>query len=196
MSNKGRRFPADPLTPDEARGLLDAISPRYARGKRNRALIAVLWRSGLRAREACSLDLSDFRSGEPCTLRVLAPKGAARGKAPREVGLDRGTCELVLEWLATRGQHAGPLFASSTGRRLQTSYLRQLLGHLGQRAGIQRRVHPHALRHTFARDLYDEGVGIVHIQKALGHTHLATTSNYLASIGCADAAVVTAAREW
>jgi site-specific recombinase XerD len=67
---------------------------------------------------------------------------------------------------------------------------------LAKRAGLERRIHPHALRHTFARELYDEGVGIREIQVALGHRSLATTETYLRSIGATRAVEVTIERVW
>jgi integrase/recombinase XerD len=55
-------------------------------------------------------------------------------------------------------------------------------------------VHPHAFRHTFARELYDEGVGILEIMLALGHSSVKTTQTYLQSIGANEVISVTSAR--
>ncbi len=195
-SNRGKRFPVDPLTPAEAASLIEACNPRWRTGKRNRAHIALLWRCGLRSAEACSLDLSDFREGDPCTIRVLQPKGFAGGKGAREQGLDARTCGILRAWIKVRGDGPGPLLSTATGARLATSYMRRALPRLAARAGITRRVHPHALRHGFARGLYDEQVGIVHIQRALGHSNLGTTARYLQSIGASEVVAVLAGREW
>ena len=186
------KYPPHPLTPDEARALLSACG-RGWRGARNRALVAVLWRAGLRAREACGLELAHVRRLELGAEILVAQ---AKGGRPRMVGLDQAALELVDAWLNRRGREPGHLFVSATGAPLQTSYLRQLLPWLARRAGIRRRVHPHALRHTFARELYDEGVRLREIQLCLGHRSLATTENYLRSIGATEAVSATARREW
>lgn len=193
--NKGKRYPSDPLTREECERLLNTCRETWT-GTRDRAQLALLWRCGLRAAESCALELSDFRPGSPCTVRVRSPKGAARGKAPREIGLDERTCNTVRAWIDVRGEAPGPLFCTRPGGRVQTPYLRRMLPRLAKTAGIARRVHPHALRHTFARELYDEATGIVHIQKALGHDSLQTTATYLESIGASDVVSMTAGREW
>ena len=196
--NRGKKLPPDPLTPDEARALVMAFKPRYRTGARNRAHVILLWRCGLRAAESCSLDLEDVRWGEDLTgsVRVRLPKGVARGKAPREVGFDKKTGEALARWLWFRGREAGPFFTTASGTRVGTKYLRRVIPAIARRAGIMRRVHPHALRHTFARELYDEGIGIVHIQRALGHGSLQVTAQYLESIGATDVVEVTAGRSW
>jgi integrase/recombinase XerD len=195
-TNKGRRFPPDPLTVDEALSIIRVCDIRARVGVRTRAHLALLWRCGLRSAEACSLDLCDFREGDPCSIRILAPKGAGRGMPPRELSLDVGTCELLRAWIAVRGREAGPLLNTDTGGRLTTSYLRRALPRLARRAGIQRRVHPHGLRHTFARHMADEGVGVKHIQEGLGHRRLDTTAVYLSSIGSSEVGEIMAAREF
>jgi integrase len=195
-ANKGKRFRPDPLTREEARAMIEVCERRSRVGMRTRAHLALLWRCGLRAEEACNLDLCDFREGDPCTVRVLSPKGTSRGKPPRELGLDVKTCELLREWIEVRGSEPGPLLNTSTGGRLTTTYLRRAIPRLAKRAGITRRVHQHALRHSFARHQYDEGIGIVHIQEGLGHGNLGTTAAYLKSIGASEVVAVTAGREW
>jgi site-specific recombinase XerD len=75
-----------------------------------------------------------------------------------------------------------PLFCSLQGRPLATSYLRKLLPALAEAAGIERRVHPHCLRHTRAAELAEAGVPVHVIQRALGHASLATTDRYLAHV--------------
>jgi len=67
---------------------------------------------------------------------------------------------------------------------------------MGGCARISRRLSPHVLRHTMAREMYDEGIGMVHIQKTLGHSQLSMTANYLESIGASDVVEVTAGREY
>ena len=75
-----------------------------------------------------------------------------------------------------------PLFCTLRGGAVRPSYVRSLLKRLAARAGIERRVHPHALRHTMAAELLREGASVRHIQLQLGHSDLSTTAAYLESI--------------
>jgi site-specific recombinase XerD len=74
--------------------------------------------------------------------------------------------------------------------------VRHLLKRLGKRAGIEKRTHPHGLRHSFASSLADEGVEPHRIQALLGHTNLATTSRYVGVLNPTAALDVVRAREW
>ena len=204
------KFPPHPLTSAEARALVAAAGSGW-RGARNSALLVTLWRCGLRAAEACALDLQDVEPDETVEagafrVFIAQPKGAnpskradgrrVKAKPPRHLGLDPHGGAVLVRWIQKRGDAPGPLFPSRTGRRLQTSSLRQLLPMLGRRAGIARRVHAHALRHTYARELYDEGVGVREIQVLLGHGSLNTTEIYLKSIGADRAIKTTMRRKW
>ena len=189
--NKGRRLPPEVLTRDEVNALMRACSKRAPTGIRNRALIAVLYRGMLRISEALLLKPKDL-DRQAGTIRVLRGKG---GKA-RTVGLDDGAWAIVELWLGRRqglglsGRH--PLFCTLRGAPLSTSYCRGLFTRLGERAGIEKRVHPHGLRHTGAAELRVEGADIAVIARQLGHSSIANTSRYLDHI--APTAVVTAMR--
>src|SRR5262245_37217286 len=95
--NKGRKLPAEPLTRQEVLRLMDACSKRAPTGRRDRALICLLWRGQLRIGEALALKVSDF-DPDACTLRVLHGKG---DKA-RLVVIDRQAAEVLTVWLETR----------------------------------------------------------------------------------------------
>lgn len=194
-----RTLPPHPLTAAEASKLLDVCGGGRV-GTRNRALVALGYRAGLRAGEVCGLMRNDLRRLDPSSdhlvVRVEKPKGYRQGSQPREVGLDAKATLILEDWLSLRGLRPGPLFDTSTGQALKTSYLRRLMPLLAERAGVTRRVHYHCLRHTFARQLYDEGVGLVEIMQALGHKRLNTTQQYLEHIGATRAVAVTASRTW
>ena len=74
------------------------------------------------------------------------------------------------------------LFCTLRGIAVRPSYVRSLVKRLAARAGIERRAHPHALRHTMAAELLREGASVRHIQLQLGHSDLSTTAAYLESI--------------
>ncbi len=186
-------YPAHALEPHEALALFRTPNPRNRTGARDRAMIALMWRCGLRNSELRDLDLEHISEER---VRVMRPKGYKRGKKPRDIGLNADTWGVVLEWLAFRGIAPGPLFTTRHGQRLDERQLRRMVARRARDAGLQRRVHPHCLRHTFARALYDKGVGMVHIQKALGHSNLATTAVYLEGIGANEVVEVTSAIAW
>ncbi len=178
--NKGKTFPPEVLTQEEIRALLAACG-RSATGLRNRALLVVLWRAGLRVGEALALRPSDL---DPAAGTLRVPHGKT---GHRTVGLDPEGLALVEHWMTHRSavlrlNGRRPLFCTLRGVALQPSYVRSLLKRLASRAGVERRVHPHALRHTMAAELLREGASVRHIQLQLGHSDLSTTATYLESI--------------
>lgn len=174
-----------PLTPDEARAIFKA-----AKTPRDRALVILLWRAGLRASEAVAARPDDL-SPEGLGARLRVPCG--KGKKPRTVGLDKKSVE-VLE--ALRIPHGGTYLQTRTHRPADTSWCRRRIPTLAKTAGIRHRVHPHAFRHAFASELYGEGVGLREIQLLLGHERLDTTQVYLERLGCSEAVKLAAGREW
>jgi site-specific recombinase XerC len=187
---------SEPLTKDEARRLIDAVGYGFA-GIRDRAYMSILYRCGLRNNECRMLDIEDLRmDSEPWTVRVRHPKGVAKGALPRELGVDSVTRGHIEPWLQVRGLAAGPLFITRCGNRIDTSHFRRKIKVLAKSAGIIRRVHPHALRHTFARTLNDEGVSVRLIQLGLGHSNLNTTATYLQSLGDPEVIDLTSKRKW
>jgi len=190
-----RTLPPEPLSAHEVDDLLRACAGATWIDLRNRALIALLYRSGLRVSEALALRPTDVDL-EAGAVRVLRGKG---GRS-RVVGIDPAGAAVVAAWATRRAVlgHGGntPLFYTSRGRAISAGHVRRLFHRLGSRAGIHKRVHPHGLRHTHAAELRAEGVDIGIISKQLGHRSIATTARYLDHI--APYAVVEAmrARVW
>jgi len=194
------RFPANPITPLQAVQLLESVR-RGRQGTRNCAALTLLYRTGLRVAELCSLRLEDVYWGEDegqrvGYLRVEKPKGIERYSAPREVGLDPKTVKILDEWLEVRGAAPGPLFHTRQINELQTSYFRQLLPRHALKCGLTRRVHAHAFRHAFARGLWDDTHDLIIVMLALGHSDARTTMRYLRSIGATEVIAATTRREW
>jgi site-specific recombinase XerD len=175
--NKGRRFPAEPLTPDEVAAIIGECSARSRTGIRNRALLVALYRSGVRISEALALRPADVDLKRH-TFRVLHGKGdkaTVRGFHP-------SADDALARWIDTRkglGLRNGPLFCTLDGGALSDRYVRNLLHRLADRAGVEKRVHPHGLRHTFADELRAAGMDVVKISKLLGHSSIAVTNRYL-----------------
>lgn len=194
-SNKGRKFPAEVLTEDEVQRLIRACSSRAPTGIRNRALIVLLYRGGLRIAEALSLLPKDL-DREAGTVRVLRGKGS---KA-RTIGMDAGAFAIIERWLDTRKKlridGRRPVFCTLEGKPIKTAYIRALLPRLARKAGVEKRVHAHGLRHTLAAQLAAERVPINVIQGQLGHTNAATTSRYLQHIAPQQLIETMQKRSW
>jgi integrase/recombinase XerD len=170
-------------------------SRRAPTGVRNRALIAICWRCGLRIGEALALRVKDFEP-DSGTLVVQRGKGGKR----RIVGVDAGTVALVSRWLEARRRrcisNGAPLFCTLAGRQLDQSYIRHMLPRIARKAGIERRVHAHGLRHAFAVDLVGSGAPLYVVRDALGHASIATTQVYLSRVGAHEAVEAMRNREW
>jgi site-specific recombinase XerD len=175
------RYPPDPPRAEEI-VLVMRQAGHDRHGLRVRALVAVLWRGGLRISEALALNETDVdeRRG---SLLIRHGKGDKR----REAGMDQFGFEQLAAWLAHRvALPPGPLFCvidgSTRGRRWSATAARAELRALAVDAGVRRRFAPHQLRHAHAVELAREGVAINIIQRQLGHTDLGTTSTYLQGI--------------
>jgi site-specific recombinase XerD len=107
---------------------------------------------------------------------------------------------ILLRWVENRKQlginSRAVLFCTLEGKPLKGSYVRTLLPRLANKVGIEKRVHPHGLRHTLAYELMMEGVPVPIIQQQLGHASLATTDRYLRHIAPRDVVMAMQAREW
>ena len=173
-----RKLPIEILTDREVRQLMDSCSRRGPTGCRNRALIAFLYRTGLRISEALDLLPRDISHN-----RQIVLVRCGKGNKSRQVGIDSGALAVVQQWTVERDKLGiGPdakLFCTLAGGRLKNAYIRELLPRLARKAQIGRRVHAHALRHTFASQLLEEGVDIGRISLLLGHASLVTTERYL-----------------
>jgi len=194
-ANKGQKYPAEILTPEEITRLIRAPSSRAPTGIRNRALLVVLYRSGLRITEAFALRPKDVDRNAG-TIRVLNGKGS---KA-RTVGMDPEAFAALERWLDVRasmkinGHH--PVFCTLKAKPLATAYVRALLPRLARKAGIEKRVHAHGLRHTLAAELRQEGHDIGVISKQLGHSSIATTARYLDHVAPTLVIEAMQSRKW
>ena len=174
----GRRLPSF-LPKDESKDLLDTTFEDTDAGRRDRALLELLYACGLRVAECCGLDLEDVdrRHG---TVRVLG-KGNRERMVPvgdeALAALDRYLEGRVASPGGRKGA-AGPLFRNPRGQRLTTRSVHRIVGRRARAAGIARRVTPHTLRHTFATHLLGEGADLRLIQELLGHRRLSTTQRY------------------
>jgi site-specific recombinase XerD len=180
-ATKGMRLPGIPLKRDEAMALLDACPGTWT-GVRDRALLTLLWRSGLRISEALALTPTEVDQDRRL-ITVLRGKGSKYGVA----AMDRAAFTALRPWERIRtdllkAKSTHPLFCTRTLSRMDPSHLRHLLPKLAKKAGITRRVHPHCFRHTLAAEMAAANVQMPIIQAQLRHSNLNTTNTYLAHI--------------
>jgi integrase len=188
------RLPAEPLRRAEAEALIASIPSRSATGKRNRALATVLYRGGLRIGEALALKASDI-DPDAGTVAVLRGKGAKR----RTIGLDPGAMAVVQRWTDARtalGLRSGPLFCTLRGSDLKRQYVSAMLKRQALKAGIDKRVHPHGMRHTHFSELAAELVPINVISKQAGHANSGITARYIDHIAPTEVIETMRRREW
>jgi PAS domain S-box-containing protein len=168
----------DPVGPSarEIDLLLWACGHRGPLASRNRALVAVLARCGLRVGETLALDLADVRAREG---ELIVREGAA----PRAVTLPPACAEALEDWTARRrglpGCEGEGLFVTRDGTRLAPSYVRQMLSRLARRAGLPATVGPESLRRAHAAELVRRGWPLPEIQRRLGYSTPAAARRFL-----------------
>jgi site-specific recombinase XerD len=183
--NKGLRYPADPPTVEEIVAVMRVAGDSPC-GLRLRALVVVMWRTGLRVSEALALAETDLDRRRGAVL-VRCGKGGKR----REVGMDDWAWDQLTPWLeARRSMPIGALFCvlrgPTRGRPWSASSVRTHLRRVAACAGVRRRFAPHQRRHAHAVEMAREGVPLLVIQRQLGHANLGITSIYLQGIDNAE----------
>lgn len=190
-----RKLDADLLSEAEVEALMRACSKRAPSGRRNRAMIAVMFRCGLRCSELLALMPKDVDAEQG---RLVVQRG--KGGKTRTVGLDMGTSLVIDGWLASRKKLGigpkSPLFCTLQGGPVHSSYLRHALPRIARKAGIEKRVHPHGLRHAFTVSLVRSGAPIYVVRDALGHESIATTQVYLSRVAGHEVVEMMRGREW
>ena len=171
--SRPRRLPKV-LSGAETASLLAQFNTRYRTPLRNLCLVRVMLEAGLRVGEAVALKCEHL---DMTTCKLVVREG--KGAKDRVLWISDGLRDLVGAWLEHRPESPW-LFPTREGGQVQTRYVRQMVKRVARKAGVSEveRVSPHALRHTFATDLYAETTNIRLVQKALGHSDLSTTMIY------------------
>lgn len=175
------------LRPGEIEALVEAPDASDPLGRRDRAILELLYATGLRVGELVSLDWPDLDLGAQ-VLRVVG-----KGGKERMVPFGRSAAEALRAWLAdwsgvwnealrATGRGADPeeepVFLNHRGGRLTERSVGRRLDHYVPAAALAAGVHPHTLRHTFATHLLEAGADLRSIQELLGHASLSTTQRY------------------
>lgn len=157
-------------------GLLVAVDSRQPLALRDRAIMELLYSSGLRLAELVSLGVADIDLVD-ATVRVTG-----KGGKTRIVPVGRFAREATQEWLVCRGEVAkqaeSALFVNSRGQRISGRGVQGRIQYWARRQGVGVPVHPHMLRHSFASHLLESSGDLRAVQELLGHADIATTQVY------------------
>ncbi len=175
----------DFLEYDEVERLIDAAEGNHPRALRDRAILELLFSSGLRVSELTSLDRNHINlDKEEFSVR-------GKGSKLRIVFISPTAKQALRKYLDARGDIDPALFVSFPKKglvnkknaqreslRLTTRSVARIVKHYAKKAGIVKDVHPHTLRHSFATDLLVNGADIRSVQSMLGHSSITTTQIY------------------
>lgn len=166
------------FTSEEIKALMAAPNLRAPTGLRDRCMLEVMYRCGLRVGEVCGLNLRDVHWSEgQIHLRPEIAKGGKEAVAY----MDPGTEALLQQWVAVRSRYAARrphLFTTLQGDPVDRRCVWAMLRRRACKAGIDRPVNPHMLRHTYATDLLREGFDVREVQELLRHSDIRTTVLY------------------
>lgn len=172
------RYLPETLNELEVEQLLESIDTRRPLGLRDRAVIELLYASGLRISELANARLENFNAEE----RILRVTG--KGNKTRLVPVGRKACDALAAYLSAErpglvGQRSGSeVFLSRRGTKLTTTRLWQIVKERARLSGLETNIYPHLLRHSFATHLLGNGADLRIIQEMLGHADISTTQIY------------------
>jgi len=167
---------------DEVEMLIEQIDSSTPTGLRDRAIIELLFSSGLRVSELVNLNRDHINT----TRREFMVRG--KGQKDRPIFISKVAADYIEEYLDTRTDSLQPLFVSYSRnnqvsndgdyRRLTSRSIQRIINKYVKMAGITKHVSPHTLRHSFATDLLMNGADIRSVQAMLGHSNISTTQVY------------------
>ena len=168
----------DVLTVDEVTRLLARPDPRQSQGIRDRALLELLYATGMRVSEAVTLTHNDLQ------LDLSFVRCIGKGSKERIVPLGKVAVKAVRAYLEKvrpaldKGRQAPAVFLNRRGTRLSRQTAWHLVRQYARQARIAKRITPHTLRHSFATHLLERGADLRVVQELLGHANIATTQIY------------------
>ncbi|MFW5686804.1 MAG: tyrosine-type recombinase/integrase [Halanaerobium sp.] len=154
---------------------------QYITGQRNYTLLKIMLDTGLRLSEAINLKWKDI---DLISGKLMVREG--KGKKDRTLWISEEDLNLIQEWKERQVKKIGKLPAhvftstskGSMGNKMNLRYIQDMVKRYAKKAGIDKDISPHTLRHSFATDLLRETKNIRLVQKALGHSDISTTMVY------------------
>ena len=176
-SPKLGRYLPDVLSVDEVEAIIESVDLTSWQGLRDRAILEMLYGSGLRVSEATGLRISSlyFEDG---FVRVIG-----KGDKERLVPMGEVAAKAVLDYLERRPEPAAPcddiLFLNKSGSRLSRQSMFKMIKKQALAAGVRKDISPHTFRHSFATHLVENGADLRVVQDMLGHESITTTEIYM-----------------
>jgi integrase/recombinase XerC len=172
-----RRLPKA-LSVEQVQRLLEAAPGDAPALARDRAMFELLYSSGLRLAELVALDVGDGR----LDLREGEVTVTGKGRKTRTVPVGARARQALQAWIESRALLAAPeekaLFVGARGRRIAPGVVERQLRAWGVRQGVQGRLHPHMLRHSFASHVLQSSQDLRAVQEMLGHASISSTQVY------------------
>ncbi len=168
----------DILSLEEVERLIEVPDLKSVQGRRDRAILEVMYATGMRVSETCGVKMNDVNT-EIGFVRCLG-----KGRKERLVPLGRKAVLALTRYLETARPRllkkgtAAELFLNRSGRRLSRVSLWKMVRAYARKARIKKRIRPHLLRHSFATHLLERGADLRSVQEMLGHANIGTTQIY------------------
>ena len=166
------------ITRPEFKQIISTISKKSKMGKRQLAILWLLFNCGLRRQELCSLQMDDVDLN---TSRIHLRHGTKNGK-DRILYFNPETRCALISWLEVRTgiQNEQPeMFITNKGKALHPVFLNKMIDRIGSKAGVNRKLHPHLFRHSALTEIYElSGNNILLTQQVAGHSDVSTTMIY------------------
>lgn len=172
------RYLPETLNEMQVEQLIESIDTKQPLGLRDRAIIELLYASGLRISELANARLESFNAEE----RILRVTG--KGNRMRLVPVGKKACEALAAYVSTerprlvKRRSGSEIFLSARGTKLTTARIWQIVKEHARRSGLEQNIYPHLLRHSFATHLLSNGADLRIIQEMLGHADISTTQVY------------------
>jgi len=172
------RYLPETLNEAQAEQLIESIQTNHALGLRDRAMLELLYASGLRISELANTRLENINFEE----RILRVTG--KGNKTRLVPVGQKACQALASYISTerpklvKGHSRSEIFLSTRGTKLTTARIWQIVKGHAQRSGLEKNIYPHLIRHSFATHLLGNGADLRIIQEMLGHADISTTQVY------------------
>ena len=161
------------LEPEEAQKLLKQPNKRYPTGLRNKAIMSLMLHCGLRVSEVVNLRPGNINLSKG-KLRVESGKG----NKDRDLSIPEYLTDLFESWRKKRPESSF-FFSTLKGKKLSIRYFQQMVKRYSQKAGINKNISPHTLRHTYATQYYKQTKDIETLRRILGHTDISATTIYI-----------------
>jgi len=161
------------LEPEEVQNLLKQPNKRYPTGLRNKTIMSLMLHCGLRLSE-----IADLKPGNLNLTKGKLRVESGKGEKDRDLAVPDYLTDLLDTWRNIRPK-SNYFFSTLKGRKLSDRYIQQMVKRYSQKAGIDKKISPHTLRHTYATQYYRQTKDIETLRRILGHSDISTTTIYI-----------------